>query len=80
MKNSKVSETYFQACGRIHDAADMLYESLHEEEGEAVTEFNEVLKKMYSNNNYSPNYNTDEGYTLMKLSLIDLEFLLMTLL
>ena len=46
MKNSKVSETYFQACGRIHDAADMLYESLHEEEkGEAVTEFNEVLKK-----------------------------------
>ena len=46
MKSSKVSETYFQACGRIHDAADMLYESLHEEEGEAVTEFNEVLKKI----------------------------------
>tara|TARA_R110000744_G_scaffold308298_1_gene416347 strand:+ start:272 stop:493 length:222 start_codon:yes stop_codon:yes gene_type:complete len=46
MKNSKVSETYFHACGRIHDAADMLYESLHEEEGEAVTEFSEVLKKI----------------------------------
>ena len=47
MKNSKVSETYFHACERIHDAADMLYESLHEEErGEAITEFNEVLKKI----------------------------------
>ena len=30
MNNSNVSKTYFQACERIHDAADMLYESLHE--------------------------------------------------
>ena len=47
MNKNKVSETYFIACERIHDAADMLYESLHEEErGEAITEFNEVLNKI----------------------------------
>ena len=46
MKNSKVSETYFHACERIHDAADMLYESLHNDDGNAVTEFNEVLNKI----------------------------------
>ena len=46
MKNSKVSETYFIACERIHDAADMLYESLHNNDGNAVTEFNEVLNKI----------------------------------
>tara|TARA_R100000734_G_scaffold19083_2_gene17938 strand:- start:3616 stop:3837 length:222 start_codon:yes stop_codon:yes gene_type:complete len=46
MNNSKVSETYFIACERIHDAADMLYESLHDDEGNAVTEFNEVLNKI----------------------------------
>ena len=46
MNNNKVSETYFTACERIHDAADMLYESLHNDEGNAVTEFNEVLKKI----------------------------------
>ena len=44
MNNNKVSETYFTACERIHDAADMLYESLHNDEGNAVTEFNEVFK------------------------------------
>lgn len=37
MNNNKVSETYFTACERIHDAADMLYESLHNDEGNAVT-------------------------------------------
>ena len=46
MSNVKVSETYFTACERIHDAADMLYESLHDEDGNAVKEFNEVLKKI----------------------------------
>ena len=47
MNNSVVSETYFKACERIHNAADMLYESLHEDErGEAITELNEVLKKI----------------------------------
>ena len=46
MNNNKVSETYFTACERIHDAADMLYESLHNDEGNAVTEFNEVLNKI----------------------------------
>tara|TARA_R100000005_G_C5001241_1_gene208324 strand:+ start:3987 stop:4208 length:222 start_codon:yes stop_codon:yes gene_type:complete len=46
MSNVKVSETYFTACERIHDAADMLYESLHDEDGNAVNEFNEVLKKI----------------------------------
>ena len=46
MNNNKVSETYFTACERIHDAADMLYESLHNGEGNAVTEFNEVLNKI----------------------------------
>ena len=46
MNNNKVSETYFTACERIQDAADMLYESLHNDEGNAVTEFNEVLNKI----------------------------------
>ena len=46
MKNDTVSTTYFQACERIHDAADMLYESLHEEEGDAITELSEVLIKI----------------------------------
>lgn len=46
MKNETVSKTYFQACERIHDAADMLYESLHEEDGEALTEFSEILIKI----------------------------------
>ena len=46
MNNYKVSETYFTECERIHDAADMLYESLHNDEGNAVTEFNEVLNKI----------------------------------
>ena len=46
MNNNKVSETYFTACERIHDAADMLYDSLHNDEGNAVTEFNEVLNKI----------------------------------
>ena len=46
MNNNKVSETYFIACERIHDAADMLYESLHNDDGNAVTEFNEVLNKI----------------------------------
>jgi len=46
MNNNKVSETYFIACERIHEAADMLYESLHNDDGNAVTEFNEVLNKI----------------------------------
>ena len=46
MNKNKVSETYFIACERIHDAADMLYESLHNNDGNAVTEFNEVLNKI----------------------------------
>mgnify|MGYP004456992179 FL=1 len=46
MNKNKVSETYFIACKRIHDAADMLYESLHNDDGNAVTEFNEVLNKI----------------------------------
>ena len=46
MNKNKVSETYFIACKRIHDAADMLYESLHNNDGNAVTEFNEVLNKI----------------------------------
>ena len=48
MNNSNVSETYFKACERIHDAADMLYESLHEEEGEALTELEDVLIQIKS--------------------------------
>ena len=46
MNKNKVSETYFIACERIHDAADMLYESLHNDDGNAVTDFNEVLNKI----------------------------------
>jgi|TARA_R110000823_G_scaffold140633_5_gene270571 hypothetical protein len=48
MNNSNVSKTYFQACERIHDAADMLYESLHEEDGEALTELDDVLVQIKS--------------------------------
>ena len=48
MKNSKVSETYFIACERIHNAADMLYESLHEDDGEALTELEDVLIQIKS--------------------------------
>jgi hypothetical protein len=48
MKNSKVSETYFIACERIHSAADMLYESLHEDDGEALTELEDVLIQIKS--------------------------------
>ena len=48
MNNSTVSKTYFQACERINDAADMLYESLHEEEGEALTELEDVLVQIKS--------------------------------
>ena len=48
MKNDfTVSESYFQACERIHNAADMLYESLHDDEdGEAITDLSEVLIKI----------------------------------
>ena len=48
MNNSNVSETYFQACERIHDAADMLYESLHDKNGEALAELEEVLVQIKS--------------------------------
>ena len=48
MKNDfTVSESYFQACERIHNAADMLYESLHDDEdGEAITDLSEILIKI----------------------------------
>jgi len=48
MKNDfTVSKSYFQACERIHSAADMLYESLHDdEEGEPITDLSEVLIKI----------------------------------
>jgi|TARA_R110000744_G_scaffold225354_2_gene343764 phage terminase large subunit len=48
MKNSTVSKAYFNACERIHDAADMLYESLHEDDGDAVTELDDVLIEIKS--------------------------------
>ena len=48
MNNSDVSETYFKACERIHNAADMLYESLHEDDGEALTELEDVLIQIKS--------------------------------
>jgi len=48
MNNNDVSETYFKACERIHTAADMLYESLHEDEGEALTELEDVLIQIKS--------------------------------
>ena len=40
---------------------------------------NEVCQMIYSGRGYTPDYNTDIGYTLMKLTLEDLEFLLLTL-
>ena len=44
MSNEIVSQTYFDACERIHRATDMLYESLHNEEGtQAVRDYEEVL-------------------------------------
>ena len=47
MNEKIVSQTYFDACERIHRAADMLYESLHNEKGtEAIVEYNEVLSNI----------------------------------
>ena len=47
MSNKIVSQTYFDACERIHRATDMLYQSLHNEEGtEAVLDYQEVLSNI----------------------------------
>ena len=49
MSNKIVSQTYFDACERIHKATDVLYESLHNEEGtEAIIEYQEVLSTIKS--------------------------------
>ena len=40
---------------------------------------NEVCQMIYDGKGCTPDYNTDIGYTLMKLTLEDLEFLLLTL-
>ena len=48
MNKSYVRETYCKACVRIHTAADMLYESLHEDDGEALTELEDVLIQIKS--------------------------------
>jgi hypothetical protein len=36
MKTSRLSQLFFIACDRIHQAVDDLYESIHDEVGEPV--------------------------------------------
>lgn len=43
MDNKIVSQTYFDACARIHRATDLLYESLHSDNG---TETNKDFDKL----------------------------------
>ena len=40
---------------------------------------NEICQLIYDGKGYTPDHHTDIGYTLMKLTLEDLEFLLLTL-
>ena len=56
MSNKIVSQTYFDACERIHKATDVLYESLHNEEGtEAIIEYQEVLSTIKSFRDWANN-------------------------
>ena len=56
MSNKIVSQTYFDACERIHKAPDVLYESLHNEEGtEAIIEYQEVLSTIKSFRDWANN-------------------------
>ena len=56
MSKKIVSQTYFDACERIHKATDVLYESLHNEEGtEAIIEYQEVLSTIKSFRDWANN-------------------------
>ena len=46
METSKLSEYFFLACDRIHQVIDDLYESLHDEDGEALLKAEEVEQAM----------------------------------
>ena len=43
MERSKLSEYYSLASLKVHALIDELYESLHDEKGEPLTEYEEVL-------------------------------------
>ena len=46
MKTSKVSEYFYIACDRIHQVIDELYESLHDEEGNALLSSDQIEESM----------------------------------
>tara|TARA_R100000406_G_scaffold21043_1_gene13019 strand:+ start:3741 stop:3962 length:222 start_codon:yes stop_codon:yes gene_type:complete len=43
MERSKLSEYYSLASLKVHALIDELYESLHDEQGEPLTEYEDVL-------------------------------------
>jgi hypothetical protein len=46
METSKLSDYFFLACDSIHQVIDDLYESLHDEEGQALLKAEEVEQAM----------------------------------
>jgi len=46
METSKLSDYFFLASDRIHQVIDDLYESLHDEEGQALLKAEEVEQAM----------------------------------
>ena len=43
MEISRVSFYYFIACDRVHEVMDNLYESLHDKEGNPITDLESVI-------------------------------------
>ena len=43
MEISRVSFYYFIACDRVHEVMDDLYESLHDKEGNPITDLESVI-------------------------------------
>lgn len=42
MKTSRLSQLFFIACDRIHQAVDDLYESIHSESGEPIRDLESI--------------------------------------
>ena len=43
MEISRVSSYYFIACDRVHEVMDDLYESLHDKDGNPITDLESVI-------------------------------------
>ena len=43
MEISRVSSYYFFACDRVHEVMDDLYESLHDKDGNPITDLESVI-------------------------------------